>query len=188
MSGGSFSPMIILCLALLCVFLAPTSGYRILAPNGSTIIGEYFRPFDKGFVGNYGDPSTLQRERINEGAGETPTKELLYEDVSPRQTCPGMVGPFTDGSYYCTAREYGYCDRRSGACFCNVGYQGIDCSECKSTNFMVNGTCYPGIAALHYALRGDSYTTLLTARPPSLCQSLPNKLERVCGVGVQQDI
>lgn len=117
--------------------------FRVLAPNGSTIIGDYFRPFGKGFVGNYGDPSTMQRERINEGAVETATQELLYEGVSPRQTCPGMVGPFSDGNFYCTAREFGYCDRRSGACFCNVGYQGIDCSDCKPTHFKHAGSCFP---------------------------------------------
>lgn len=117
--------------------------FRVLSPNGSTITGAYFRPFQKGFVGNYGDPATLQRERINEGAVETASQELLYEGVSPRQICPGMVGPFSDGNYYCTAREYGYCDRRSGACFCNVGYKGIDCSECQPTHFMIDGGCFP---------------------------------------------
>lgn len=117
--------------------------FRVLTPNGTTIIGAYFRPFDKGFVGNYGDPSTMQRERINEGAVETATHELLYEGVSPRQACPGMVGPFSDGNFYCTAREFGYCDRRSGACFCNVGYQGVDCSDCKPTHFKHEGSCFP---------------------------------------------
>lgn len=141
--SNTFASVIVLFFSVFILnSITVTNGYRILAPNGSQITGAYFRPFDKGFVGNYGDPATLQRERINEGAVETPTQELLYEGVSPRQTCPGMVGPFSDGNYYCTAREYGYCDRRSGACFCNVGYQGIDCSECMPTHFNVNGTCY----------------------------------------------
>ena len=103
----------------------------------------YFVPYEKGFVGIYGDPSNLQRERINEGAFETPTEAMFYEGVFPRQVCPGMVGPFTDGNYYCTAREYGYCDRRSGACFCNMGYEGIDCSSCTPSYFKVGNICYP---------------------------------------------
>ena len=52
--------------------------FRVLEPDGRTITGSYFRPYDKGFVGDYGDPTTLQRERINEGAIDTPTHELLY--------------------------------------------------------------------------------------------------------------
>lgn len=119
--------------------------YRVLEPDGKTISGDYFVPYQKGFVGNYEDPTTLQRERVNEGAIDTPTQELLYEGDGgeSHQQCPGMVGPFSDGNFYCTAREYGYCDRRSGACFCSLGYTGIDCSNCASTHFMVGITCYP---------------------------------------------
>ena len=97
----------------------------------------------KGFVGIFGDPTNFQRERVNEGAKETPTQELLYEGSSPRQSCPGMVGPFSDGNYYCTAREYGYCDKRSGICFCNMGYGGIDCAECIGSHFRLGSLCYP---------------------------------------------
>ena len=65
------------------------------------------------------------------GAQDTGDQELLFEGPMPRQVCPGMIGPFSDGNYYCTAREYGYCDKRSGTCFCNVGYEDIDCSSCQ---------------------------------------------------------
>lgn len=85
----------------------------------------------------------FQRERINEGAFDSADQSLLYEGVSPRQSCPGMVGPFTDGNYYCTAKEYGYCDQRSGTCFCNVGYQGIDCSSCQDSHYLLGNLCYP---------------------------------------------
>lgn len=129
-------------LLIICLF-NKTSAYRVLEPGQTTPNGTYFQPYDRGFVGYYGDPLNFQRERINEGAFETTDQELLYEGVSPRQSCPNMVGPFSDGNFYCTAREYGYCDRRSGTCFCNTGYQGIDCSECQDSHFVIGAHCYP---------------------------------------------
>ena len=117
--------------------------FRILKPGARTPEDPYFQPYAKGFVGIYGDPTNYQRERINEGAFETSDSELLYEGVSPRQSCPGMVGPFSDGNFYCTAREYGYCDRRSGTCFCNTGYAGIDCTQCSDSHFAVGTLCSP---------------------------------------------
>lgn len=111
--------------------------------NSGTQNFTYFTPYAKGFVGVYGEPSNFLRERINEGSFENPAKELIYEQAVKTQTCPGMVGPFTDGNYFCTAKEYGYCDRRSGVCFCNIGYQGIDCSECTPSYFKVDYLCYP---------------------------------------------
>ena len=117
--------------------------FRVLQPGSSVPNGTYFRPYDRGFVGVYGEPGNYQRERINEGAFETSDQELFYEGVSPRQACPNMVGPFSDGNYYCSAREFGFCDRRSGTCFCNTGYQGIDCSECQDSYFKIGSHCYP---------------------------------------------
>lgn len=90
-------------------------------------------------------PRNYRRERVNEGAFQTPDQELIYEGPSARQSCPQMVGPFADGNYYCTAKEYGYCDRRSGTCFCHVGYEGVDCSNCQSTHYRVGYLCYPKI-------------------------------------------
>ena len=129
----------------LLLFVDTCHGYRVLQfiDGTETPVGQYFKPYDKGFVGRYGDPTNLQRERINEGAFDTPTQELIYEGVAPRQACPAMVGPFSDGNYYCTAREYGYCDKRSGTCFCNQGYIGIDCSECHGSHFKVGSLCLP---------------------------------------------
>jgi hypothetical protein len=117
--------------------------FRVFNPQTKQPNGSYFRPYDHGFVGYSGDPANYKRERINEGAFETADQELLFEGPSPRQACPNMVGPFSDGNYYCTAREYGYCDKRSGTCFCNMGYQGIDCTECIGTHFKIGTLCYP---------------------------------------------
>lgn len=135
---------VLLCIAGLIFYHVPTGfSFRILEPGARTPSGDYFKPYERGFVGIYGDPSNFQRERINEGALETSDQELLYEGVSPRQSCPNMVGPFSDGNFYCTAREFGYCDRRSGTCFCNAGYFGIDCSECSDSHFRIGTHCFP---------------------------------------------
>ena len=123
------------------LFFKNINSYRVLLndiPNGT-----YFKPYDRGFVGISGDPANYLRERINEGAQGTADMDIIYEGVSPRQSCPNIVGPFTDGSYYCSAKEYGYCDRRSGTCFCNTGYSGIDCSECSGTHVKIGNLCYP---------------------------------------------
>lgn len=126
---------------LLSIWVFHVSSFRVLIGNKRN--GSYPRPYQAGFVGIYGDPTNYQRERINEGALNTGDQELLYEGVSPRQPCPGMVGPFSDGMYYCSAREFGYCDRRSGTCFCNTGYQGIDCTECQDSHYKVGYHCFP---------------------------------------------
>mmetsp|Transcript_13623 Transcript_13623/g.16691 ORF Transcript_13623/g.16691 Transcript_13623/m.16691 type:complete len:340 (+) Transcript_13623:857-1876(+) len=55
----------------------------------------------------------------------------------------GMIGPIDDDTYYCLAKEYGYCDRRSGTCFCNEGYQGVSCEDCSPSQIRVGSLCYP---------------------------------------------
>jgi hypothetical protein len=139
---GSMTRQLQVLLLFVAATLRQVSGY--IKDDGSGAGNEsYFKPYDQGFVGVYGEPSNFLRERINEGSFENPAKELIYEDVFAIQTCPGMVGPFVDGSFFCTAKEYGYCDRRSGVCFCNIGYQGVDCSECTPSYFKVGYLCYP---------------------------------------------
>ena len=131
-------------LLLFCLRIDKIVTYRLatieqlLSPNVSA---NYSFPLDD-IVGRYGDPNNFQRQRINEGSADMATQELLFEGTNPRQVCPSMIGPFSDGSYYCTAKEYGYCDRRSGTCFCNTGYQGIDCSECQTSHFKIGSLCY----------------------------------------------
>ena len=130
--------------ALVFALLSESWGFRTTYKGEINPINQtYFRPYDPGFIGRYGDPSNYQRERINEGAFSNPTQELLFGDYNGQQICPGMVGPFSDGSFYCTAKEYGYCDVRSGTCMCNTGYQGIDCSECQQTHYLMGGLCFP---------------------------------------------
>jgi len=111
----------------------------------------YFNPYNQGFVGFYGEPAHVKRERVNEGAPGTQefrrvsldgSEETVFE-VRPRQNCPGMVGPMEDGVYYCRGKEFGYCDRRSGTCFCNIGYQGVQCEECTPSHVESGGVCYP---------------------------------------------
>ena len=132
-------------LLFLLLLLPTTETYRIA---GTPSEGSPFVPYEQGFVGVQNDPSNLERERINEGSPKTQTYPRLFSDQGEergRQICPGMVGPLTDGKYYCLAKEYGYCDRRSGACFCNTGYEGVDCSSCSPSHVREGGLCYPKI-------------------------------------------
>ena len=95
-------------------------------------------------MGRTGLPSNFLRERVNEGSPTTQIFNWLSKGSEHSgQACPGMVGPLKDKKYYCLAKEYGYCDRRSGTCFCNVGYFGEDCSECSPTHVRSGGLCYP---------------------------------------------
>lgn len=125
--------------------IASAQAYRMQTGDVADSLANlsYFLPYEKGFVGVYGEPRNFKRERINEGAFESSNKELIFDNSTASQVCPGMVGPFSDGSYYCTAREYGYCDRRFGMCFCNTGYQGIDCSDCTPEYYKSGGQCFP---------------------------------------------
>jgi len=40
-------------------------------------------------------------------------------------------------------RLYGYCDRRSGTCFCNKGYTGNSCEDCVPSFHRIGTLCYP---------------------------------------------
>eukprot|EP01038_Epipyxis_sp_PR26KG_P006752 gene6752-9253_t len=183
------------------VFCSLNEAFRVLNPGEKTPEAAYFKPGDKGFVGVYGDPSNYKRERVNEGAYESESQEFLYEGVSPRQACPNMVGPFTDGSYYCTAREYGYCDRRSGTCFCNFGYEGIDCSSCAETHFLIGSLCYPkklctsncnsagtcnyynGTCSCYQHRTGPECETLLCSAFSNLCETCTKTQCLKCSAG-----
>jgi hypothetical protein len=165
----------------------------------------YFLPYEKGFVGVYGEPANFKRERINEGAFESTNKELIFDNTTAAQVCPGMVGPFSDGTFYCTAREYGYCDRRFGLCYCNMGYQGIDCSSCMPEYFNIGGQCYPkklcpddcsGAGTCDYVTGrcncyphriGENCGTLLCTRYHPLCEACTETECLFCKAGYYID-
>ena len=54
-----------------------------------------------------------------------------------------MTTPDAAGHYYCAHTLAGYCDRRSGTCFCYNGYQGTGCGECRPTHFRQEPLCLP---------------------------------------------
>ena len=110
---------------MILLLLPPASPYRVTDSNTSSLP---FLPYERGFVGLSGLPQNYLRERVNEGGPETQAYPHQMEGVNARQECKGMVGP-VEGLYYCGARERGYCDRRSGTCFCQMGYQGESCEE-----------------------------------------------------------
>ena len=133
-------------LVLLALWLPVASPFRLYVPRVTpqqNISYLPFEPYEQGFVGYFGQPTNYLRERINEGAANTAAFPRQFDGVRPRQVCPAMVGPLGGGNYYCRGKEYGYCDRRSGTCFCEMGYQGIDCGECTPTHFAMGSLCYP---------------------------------------------
>ncbi|KAL3778635.1 hypothetical protein HJC23_001584 [Cyclotella cryptica] len=122
------------------LFASKTRAYRI---KGSPDENKPFVPYEKGFVGNVHDPTTSQRAHVNQGYV---TSVLLGDSVGRNRlfSCPQMVGPL-DEKYYCRGKEYGYCDRRSGTCFCNHGYMGDFCESCAPSHFEIGGLCYPKV-------------------------------------------
>ena len=110
-----------------------------------------FEPYENGFTGVYGDATNPRQYSVNSGRavifdaghrdanfvgwkpGKTHPVRFDTAGVFPRQQCPNMV--VSDGHYFCTDKEFGYCDRRSGACHCQYGYTGVDCSTCAPTHF-----------------------------------------------------
>ena len=109
--------------------------YRI---KGSENENKPFAPYEKGFVYDGDEIVTAAPTRINQGY-----ESFIVEEGDRRlQRCAGMVGPLEDGKYYCGAKEYGYCDRRSGTCFCNTGYFGASCEECDPNHHRVGALCY----------------------------------------------
>ena len=89
-----------------------------------------------------GDPRTFGRERVNQGY-QSHTLQQVSPNVNRLQSCPGMVGPLVDDKFYCHGKEYGYCDRRTGTCFCNSGYEGLSCDVCSQAHIMKGSLCYP---------------------------------------------
>jgi hypothetical protein len=96
---------------------------------------------DEKFVGKRSESFMGLSPGINQGY------DLFMENfhsVSKNrlQVCPDMVGPLEDGKFYCTSKFHGYCDRRSGTCFCNKGYSGHNCKECDPLHIEIGDLCY----------------------------------------------
>lgn len=129
-------PIAVLLFSLL-FSLQQTNAYTFISSGDTTTAAQVpFSPGERGFTGYYGEPSDPQRYRVNPGNVLTFDKPMRFEGTNPRQNCPGMVGPL-DGKYYCTNEMFGYCDRRTGTCFCNGGYTGLDCATCRPTHFLL---------------------------------------------------
>jgi hypothetical protein len=136
-------------LLFLIIYLPCLLPYRILDPDlGALNASEtgspaYFVPYAPGFVGRVQDPDNPRRFRVNPGNQFSLAQPNIFRGVLPRQECPGMITVAVNATdsarastlYYCSREEAGYCDRRSGACFCYEGYQGLDCSACRPTHF-----------------------------------------------------
>ena len=142
MISSLLSLVIIIASAGLLLHLPTTAtAYRI---KGSVDENKPFVPYERGFVQNVHDPATTaNRTRVNHGYASS---VLLGDSVGKNRlfSCPQMVGPFDDDEiYYCGGLEYGYCDRRTGTCFCNEGYEGESCQSCAHTHIEVGGLCYP---------------------------------------------
>lgn len=116
------------------------AGFQVFDPASDRY--ERFAPYATGFVGVVDAPENWVGERVNPGSPASATQPQKWGSVPQRQVCPGMVGPVND-AYYCLGKEYGYCDRRTGVCHCNTGYEGVDCSQCTSTHYGRGGLCYP---------------------------------------------
>ncbi|OQR98355.1 hypothetical protein ACHHYP_08722 [Achlya hypogyna] len=133
---------------LLGAWAAGVNSFRLLnATDVSALVSlppAVFGPYARGNVGYYGDPTTTAfREHINPGVIFNPEQPTQWTGVTISLQCPGMVGPFSDGEYYCVGKAYGFCDRRSSTCWCNKGYTGVACTECIPEYYPLGGLCYP---------------------------------------------
>lgn len=65
-----------------------TTAFRIYnAENITRLFASpaYFLPYDKGFVGYYGEPENPRRERVNEGAGFSGAFPRIWESDPERR-------------------------------------------------------------------------------------------------------
>lgn len=129
---------------ILLAFLFAVKGFRILENGANFTSDSYFLTYDQGFTHRTFDTTSPHRasSRVDPGAG----RDIDTLGVS----CPGMVGPFEGNKYFCSTRERGTCDRRSGTCTCRAGYAGVDCSECEPSYFSMpnnlgGDSCYPKV-------------------------------------------
>jgi hypothetical protein len=128
-------PPLLLLLIITTAIISPAFTFRI---DDSPDEELPFVPYEKGFVDESGKVIPAAPRRINQGY-ET---YIIDEGNRRLQSCPGMIGPLEDGKFYCKAKENGYCDRRSGTCFCNTGYAGSSCEDCDPNHYQLGSLCY----------------------------------------------
>ena len=109
-----------------------------------------FVPYEDGFNGHMNEAKDPRALRNNEGSPFSESQPRLFEGQKPRQNCPKMISdPEDEDMYYCTNKIYGYCDRRTGSCWCYEGYGGEGCEICSPQYYETvnNGTkvCLPKI-------------------------------------------
>jgi hypothetical protein len=134
--------------ALLLVLASPTAAYRIVndppQPPWDQPDHERFVPYESGFTNRINDPDVKFGLRNNEGGPFAENVPVQFEGVHPRQNCPNMVGPI-NSQYYCRGAEFGYCDRRSGTCWCETGYAGEGCDQCAHAYYAEGDLCLPRV-------------------------------------------
>lgn len=151
--GASLPVALTLAVALLISSLSggPTvvEAYRIVndPPQApwDQVDHERFVPYSQGFTSRSNDPSNVFGLRNNEGGPFAENVPTQFEGVHPRQNCTNMVGPI-NSQYYCRGPEFGYCDRRSGTCWCETGYAGEGCDQCANAYYpSTDGLCLPRV-------------------------------------------
>ena len=116
---------------LVIALLSGAQSYRIKNAANETLT----MTFDRGLVGH--------RDAKNPEAANPGWSDITSISNGRLRHCPSMVGPLQNNKYHCTSIFNGYCDRRSGTCFCNEGYAGEACEECSVTYQMIGDLCYP---------------------------------------------
>ena len=101
-------------------------------------------------VGTIYDPHETGQIDINPGSQESALESFPEYPISPNRVmaCPQMVTEHNQyqkiqTKHYCRGKEYGYCDIRSGTCFCKDGYQGLSCESCSPSYYKVGVKCFP---------------------------------------------
>ena len=79
--------------------------------------------------------------------------------------------------YFCTSPDHGYCDRRSGTCFCNDGYQGLSCETCNlATHVEVGNLCHPRKECLNDCSGSYGYCNAILGK----CECFENRSGEDC--------
>ena len=130
----------------LALLLSPRATLAFDEVETSTSGTTQFRPYAPGFTGEIGEDVPRANPVVWGGqftAESDPEKQIEYLRGVPEyyMNCSSQVGPDAFGYYYCTGKAYGQCDRRTGTCYCNLGYQGENCTDCSLDYHKVGLVC-----------------------------------------------